>query len=236
MFSLVLIVLGRCLPCKGDDGVALTKMQAVGAEDGGGLTPLHRPGAAGAGRRAEGAPSPFERVKLHSCHVFGLGCLMFLGPSDHSNARESWFNQKRISRGPRSGMDMLISLAIQSEGSQGHEDWLNIDDSGIAKLWFVNPGTDLGRWAGWDVCDDPPTVLYHRTDKRNFASIMRNGLVPGGGDQHETGRPHVYFADVPSTSDHSISGVRADRPLEYSLFEGKGLFLRAHYPTSWGRV
>ena len=81
----------------------------------------------------------------------------------------------------------------------------------------MSPGTDLGRWAGWDVCDDPPTVLYHRTDKHNFASIMRNGLVPGGGDQHETGRPHVYLADVPSTSDHYISGVRADRPLEIQI-------------------
>ena len=91
------------------------------------------------------------------------------------------------------------------KASQGHEDWLNIDDSGIAKLWYVNPGTDLGRWAGWNVCDDPPTVLYHRTDKRNFASIMRNGLVPGGGDQHETGRPHVYFADVADRSSHGDS-------------------------------
>ena len=56
------------------------------------------------------------------------------------------------------------------KASQGHEDWLNIDDSGITKLWYVNPGTELGRWAGWNLCDDPPTILYHRTDKRNFAS------------------------------------------------------------------
>ena len=103
------------------------------------------------------------------------------------------------------------------KASQGHEDWLKIDDSGIAKEWYVNPGTDLGRWTGWNVCDNPPTVLYHRTDKRNFANIMRNGLLPGGGDQHETGRPHVYFADVPSTSDRYISGVRADRPLEIQI-------------------
>ena len=52
------------------------------------------------------------------------------------------------------------------KASQGHEDWLQIDDSGIAKEWYVNPGTDLERWSGWNVCSNPPTVLYHRTDKR----------------------------------------------------------------------
>ena len=36
------------------------------------------------------------------------------------------------------------------KASQGHEDWLQIDDSGIAKEWYVNPGTDLGRWSGWN--------------------------------------------------------------------------------------
>ena len=103
------------------------------------------------------------------------------------------------------------------KASQGHEDWLQIDDSGIAKEWYVNPGTDLGRWSGWNVCSSPPTVLYHRTDKRNFAGIMRNGLLPGGGDQHETGRPHVYFADIPSTNENYISGVRANKPLEIQI-------------------
>ena len=103
------------------------------------------------------------------------------------------------------------------KASQGHEDWLQIDDSGIAKEWYVNPGTDLGRWSGWNVCSTPPTVLYHRTDKRNFTGIMRNGLLPGGGDQHETGRPHVYFADIPSTNENYISGVRANKPLEIQI-------------------
>ena len=103
------------------------------------------------------------------------------------------------------------------KASQGHEDWLQIDDSGIAKEWYVNPGTDLGRWSGWNVCSNPPTVLYHRTDTRNFANIMRDGLLPGGGDQHETGRPHVFFADFPSTNEHYISGVRANKPLEIQI-------------------
>ena len=139
----------------------------------------------------------------------------------HGTCKTSWISssstRSRGSLASRCGDVPCSHWLFKVKASQGHEDWLNIDDSGIAKLWYVNPGTDLGRLAGWDVCNDPPTVLYHRTDKRNFASIMRNGLVPGGGDQHETGRPHVYFADVPSTSDHYISGVRADRPLEIQI-------------------
>ena len=90
-------------------------------------------------------------------------------------------------------------------------------DEGIAKEWFVDPGEDLKYRKGWDVNSNPPTVLYHRTDKRNFASIMKNGLIPGGVEQNASGRPHVFFADKASTDENYVSGVRADRPLELQI-------------------
>ena len=88
---------------------------------------------------------------------------------------------------------------------------------GSASTMTASPRGPRHGSTGWSVSDNPPTVLYHCTDKRDFSSIMKYGLVPGGGEHRETGRPHVYFADKPSTSKNYISGVRADRPLEIQV-------------------
>ena len=62
------------------------------------------------------------------------------------------------------------------------------------------------------VClEDVPKILYHRTSRDSFQSILRGGLVAGS---QSSGRVHNYFATCPVSSEAYRSGVRAYAPVE----------------------
>ena len=62
------------------------------------------------------------------------------------------------------------------------------------------------------VClEDVPKILYHRTSRDSFQSILKGGLVAGS---QSSGRVHNYFATCPVSSEAYRSGVRAYAPIE----------------------
>ena len=62
------------------------------------------------------------------------------------------------------------------------------------------------------VClEDAPKILYHRTTRDSFQSILQGGLVAGS---QGSGRVHNYFATCPVTSEEYRSGVWAYAPIE----------------------
>ena len=56
-----------------------------------------------------------------------------------------------------------------------------------------------------------PKILYHRTSRDSFQSILQGGLVAGS---QSSGRVHNYFATCPVSSESYRSGVRAYAPIE----------------------
>ena len=65
--------------------------------------------------------------------------------------------------------------------------------------------------------EETPSVIYHRTTKSNWKSILDGGLIAGGGDRVSSGRAHNYFSDKKVTDHAYVSGVRAQRPIELRI-------------------
>ena len=62
------------------------------------------------------------------------------------------------------------------------------------------------------VClEDVPKILYRRTTRDSFQSILQGGLVAGS---QGSGRVHNYFATCPVSSEEYKSSVRAYAPIE----------------------
>ena len=54
-----------------------------------------------------------------------------------------------------------------------------------------------------------PAVAYHRTNRSNWKSIAKHGLIPGGGDSVDSGRAHIYMSEHKYGEDGYRSGLRA---------------------------
>ena len=62
------------------------------------------------------------------------------------------------------------------------------------------------------VClEDVPKILYHRTSRDSFQSILQGGLIAGS---QSSGRVHNYFATCPVSLESYRSVVRAYAPIE----------------------
>ena len=59
-----------------------------------------------------------------------------------------------------------------------------------------------------------PAIAYHRTNRSNWKSIAKNGLIPGGGDSVNSGRAHIYMSEYEYGKDGYRSGLRGKCPVE----------------------
>ena len=74
-------------------------------------------------------------------------------------------------------------------------------------------------FAGVPVADmsDVPEMAYHRTMKSHWEGITKHGLIPGGGDEVNSGRAHVYLSEKRFGSDGYRSGLRGKCPIEVKV-------------------
>ena len=81
-----------------------------------------------------------------------------------------------------------------------------------------------------------PAVAYHRTNRSNWKSIAKHGLIPGGGDTVNSGRAHIYMSEYKYGDEGYRSGLRGKRPIEVKIAIGqavKGLITAEKIPSAY---
>ena len=68
-----------------------------------------------------------------------------------------------------------------------------------------------------------PAVAYHRTNRSNWKSIAKNGLIPGGGDTVNSGRAHIYMSEYKYGDEGYRSGLRGKCPIEIKIAVGQAV-------------
>ena len=68
-----------------------------------------------------------------------------------------------------------------------------------------------------------PAIAYHRTNRSNWKSIAKNGLIPGGGDSVNSGRAHIYMSEYEYGKDGYRSGLRGKCPVEVKVAVGQAV-------------
>ena len=68
-----------------------------------------------------------------------------------------------------------------------------------------------------------PAVAYHRTNRSNWKSIAKNGLIPGGGESVNSGRAHIYMSQYEYGKDGYRSGLRGKCPVEVKVAVGQAV-------------
>lgn len=116
-------------------------------------------------------------------------------------------------------------LPVMIRAIQGHSDKALKRAGGLyASAQLVYCAEDVGperkaAFTGVPICrmDQVPEVAYHRTMHSHWKSIVKSGLLPGGGDSVNSGRAHIYLSEARFGADGYRSGLRGKCPIELKI-------------------
>eukprot|EP00435_Cladocopium_sp_Y103_P018085 s3504_g4.t1 len=147
-------------------------------------------------------------------------------PDKHGKCRFEFLCIRGLDQSLASGSPLDSEwIPIKIRAVQGHSKAVLKRAGGSfapATLMYCHPNVDPDRKAAFasvpiSPMSEVPEVIYHRTMRAHWRSIVTNGLIPGGGDSVNSGRAHVYGSPIRYGADGYKSGLRGKCPVELKI-------------------